>query len=109
MYGGFGHQVHEMNIPGNKDVIMGRGCAAASHPGNVRFRVTCELYRARYDATKEKQEKSRIIMDIISVMRQSGDFLEQDALTGLWFEAENDAARKKVGQVRVCLMMSSTS
>jgi hypothetical protein len=80
---------------------MGRGRAAATHPGNVRFRITCELYRARYNATKDKQGKSRIIMDIISLVRQTGDFLEQDASTGFWFEAGNDATRKKVGQVRV--------
>jgi hypothetical protein len=91
---------HEMDNPGVKDVVMGRGRAASSHPGNVRFRVTCELFRARYDAAAEKLEKSKIIMEIVTLVRQTGDFVDHDAATGLWFAAGNDAARKKVGQVR---------
>jgi hypothetical protein len=92
---------YEMDIPGVKDVVMGRGRAAASHPGNVRFRVTCELFRAQYDAATEKLEKSKIIMDIVTLVRQTGEFLEKDDSTGLWFDAGTEAARKKVGQVRV--------
>jgi hypothetical protein len=90
-----------MNIPSLTDVIMGRGHGAATHPGNTRFRITCELHRPRYEATNDKKEKSRIINEILQLVRQTGRFLQKDALTGNWSEAGDIAAKRKIGQVRI--------
>jgi hypothetical protein len=86
--------------PRPTDIIMGRGHGAATHPGNMRFRVTCELHRPRYDATDDKKEKSRIINEILELVKQTARFLKQDPLTGEWFETNDAAARRKIGQVR---------
>jgi hypothetical protein len=88
------------NVPRPTDIIMGRGHGAATHPGNMRFRVTCELHRPRYDATEDKKEKSRIINEILELVQQTARFLKQDPLTGRWCETNDAAARRKIGQVR---------
>jgi hypothetical protein len=88
------------NTPRPTDVIMGRGHGAAAHPGNRRFRITCDLHRPRYDATDDKKEKSRIINEILHLVRQTARFRKQDALTGDWVEADDNSVRRKIGQVR---------
>ena len=80
------HELGAVNPPGRTDVIMGRGHGAARHPGNVRFRVTVDLHRPRYDATLDKAAKGVIIVEIMLLVQQTGRFVYRDEATGQWLD-----------------------
>ena len=59
------------------------------------------MHLERYNAATTKQEKSRIVSDIVDTIRQAspdGGFVKLDPLTGSWREVGDHLAREKVGQ-----------
>jgi hypothetical protein len=88
-------------VPGEYDVVCAKGKAVQNHVGNRRFRVICRMHLERYNAATSKQEKSRIVSDIVDTIRQAspdGGFVKLDPLTGSWREVGDHLAREKVGQ-----------
>eukprot|EP00544_Gedaniella_sp_CCMP2646_P007575 CAMPEP_0202497352 /NCGR_PEP_ID=MMETSP1361-20130828/22595_1 /ASSEMBLY_ACC=CAM_ASM_000849 /TAXON_ID=210615 /ORGANISM="Staurosira complex sp., Strain CCMP2646" /LENGTH=267 /DNA_ID=CAMNT_0049128931 /DNA_START=95 /DNA_END=898 /DNA_ORIENTATION=+ len=88
-------------VPGDYDVVCAKGKAVQNHVGNRRFRVICRMHLERYNAATSKQEKSRIVSDIVDTIRQAspdGGFVKLDPLTGSWREVGDHLAREKVGQ-----------
>jgi hypothetical protein len=88
-------------VPGNYDVVCAKGKAVANHVGNRRFRVICRMHLDKYSSATTKQEKSRIVSDIVDTIRRSsgkGGFVKLDPLTGIWRLVSDHHCREKVGQ-----------
>lgn len=59
------------------------------------------MHLERYAAATTKQDKSRIVSEIVDTIRKSspdGGFVKLDPLTGSWREVGDHLAREKVGQ-----------
>jgi hypothetical protein len=89
-------------IPGERDVICGRGRMVKDHLGNAAFRKLTERVADRYHAADSKLEKSMIVSQIVKLVKAEsspagGGFvkLEKD---GQWYEVGDLHAREKVGQ-----------
>mmetsp|Transcript_17569 Transcript_17569/g.40817 ORF Transcript_17569/g.40817 Transcript_17569/m.40817 type:complete len:279 (+) Transcript_17569:284-1120(+) len=89
-------------IPGDYDVICGRGKDCYNHTGNRRFRIAIDMALKRYSDAGSKLQKSLIVMSIVDMFRSNsrfgGGFVRQDRASGLWYEIGDEAAREKVGQ-----------
>lgn len=88
-------------VPGDYDVICGKGKGCFNHQGNKNFRKIVGLFLESYSEASSKLEKSAIVSAIIQTVRsQSGEggFVKKDSSTGLWVEVGDHLAREKVGQ-----------
>uniref|UniRef100_A0A7S1ZNQ2 DUF6824 domain-containing protein n=1 Tax=Ditylum brightwellii TaxID=49249 RepID=A0A7S1ZNQ2_9STRA len=84
-------------IPTEKDVLFGRGGKGNHHPGNKEYRAFVKDLKEQYTRSS-KAEKTALSKSIIDYIKSSGGrFLMQDENDG-WYEATNQAARKKVSQ-----------
>ena len=82
-------------VPGDNDVICGRGNECMNHIGNLNFRNTIENMLDRYSKAISKNDKSTIIVEIVNQVRQNsplGGFIKKDLLTGCYFEVGDFAA-----------------
>ena len=78
------------------DVLNGRGKMAFSNVGNRRFRITLALTLTKYQTAPNRQEKTRLIISIIELVRRNGGrFLTRSK--GRWVDIGDRAAREKVG------------
>eukprot|EP00980_Cylindrotheca_fusiformis_P005561 scaffold1177_cov79-Cylindrotheca_fusiformis.AAC.3 len=88
--------------PGNWDVVCHSGKEAHNHVGNRRFRLCIENNIQSYSAAKSRSEKSAIISEIVTSIRESstqgGGFVRLDSNTRRWYEVGDKVARDKVGQ-----------
>jgi hypothetical protein len=83
-------------VPGELDVILGRGRAYQNHKGNLRYRHIVESYRQRYEILSTKREKTQLIKDVVQAVKDGGGrFLRQDSI-GRWIPVDLDMARDKV-------------
>mmetsp|Transcript_47104 Transcript_47104/g.114982 ORF Transcript_47104/g.114982 Transcript_47104/m.114982 type:complete len:746 (-) Transcript_47104:416-2653(-) len=83
-------------VPGEHDVLLGRGKFVLEHIGNVKYRHMLGTYKERYEMGT-KSVKSDIIDEIVEeICKNGGTFLEQDQEGGCWAPASNDTARQKV-------------
>jgi hypothetical protein len=76
-------------VPGDGDVICGRGKECIDHIGNMRLRTLVEEKLDQYANASNKNEKSLIIMDTINKIRENsplGGFIKKDLLSGIFFE-----------------------
>jgi hypothetical protein len=87
--------------PSSSDVIVGTGREAKLHPGNDDFlELLKNDYLEKYSNAKCKLEKSMIISEIVSVVRERSPthtgFVKrtQDG----WYQVEDHLAREKVSQ-----------
>jgi hypothetical protein len=86
-------------LPGEFDVICGRGKSARDHQGNQLFRVAVEFAIDRYSEASTKIEKSLVVSKIVESIREKspdGGFVKKES--GRWFEVGDHMAREKVGQ-----------
>lgn len=83
-------------VPGELDIILGRGKGYQNHKGNVRYRHIVETQRPVYEALSTKKEKTKWIRDVVtSIYDGGGRFLRRDPL-GRWIPIDQDMARDKV-------------
>lgn len=82
--------------PNKFDIICGRDRQAFNHTGNRRFRVIIKIHRARYQACKTRDEKSKITDEIIDSIQEKCKFLKYDDTTKLWSEVSREYAHEKV-------------
>ncbi|KAG7369583.1 hypothetical protein IV203_027329 [Nitzschia inconspicua] len=83
-------------VPGELDIIFGRGKGYQNHKGNVRYRHIVETKRPLYEALSTKKEKTQLIKDVVkSIYDGGGRFLRQDPL-GRWIPIDQEVARDKV-------------
>jgi len=79
------------------DIICGRERIAFNHVGNKRLRYLVAMYRDLYQSTLSREEKTRIVDDIIySIHMKGGRFLKFDEATRFWFVLCKDDVHKKV-------------
>jgi len=84
-------------MPGEFDVLLGRGKSSQNHPGNIRFRQLVESKRDEYERAKVL-EKTLIAERVVQTIRDlPGRFLRQDG--DLWEEVDYETARDKVAHV----------
>jgi hypothetical protein len=85
-----------VNVPGEMDILLGRGKGTQNHKGNLRYRHLIESYRSSYEEMSSKGEKTQFIKEVVRVIYDSGGrFLRQDDI-GRWVPIDIDEARDKV-------------
>lgn len=83
--------------PNQFDILCGRDKEAHGHFGNKSFRETISIHCDRYQNTSNRGEKTRIIENIIALIRECrGRFLKKDEETNLWYEVSNKYVHEKV-------------
>jgi hypothetical protein len=76
-------------------VICGRGKDSYNHTGNRCFRILASVFVERYARADSKTDKSDLIFNIVTMIRQSGgQFCKYEQ--GAWFEVGDRCAREKV-------------
>ena len=89
-------------IPGEKDVLVGRGKVCYRHSGNQRLaRMVQSVLGAYSDSEDTKKSKTELIKSLVCKIRESspeGGFVKFDNETGCWYEVGDRIAREKVSQ-----------
>jgi hypothetical protein len=89
-------------VPGDDDVICGRGRNCFNHNGNERFRGIVAGYLDQYSKSTSKMEKSYILSDIVAKVRKSspngGGFVKKCPETKRFYEVGCFLAREKTSQ-----------
>lgn len=82
------------------DVLLGRGQAYVTNPGNRRLQCIVDLKKDQYDACPTRSDKTRITEDIVRTIRvcgtHPGRFLKFNNVLNCWFETSDEYARLKV-------------
>jgi hypothetical protein len=89
-------------VPGEHDVICGRGRSCFYHIGNQRFRTMVASCLEEYYSASTKLEKTFIICGIVNEVRQNsqnGGFVKCDPMTGQFFEVGDFLA---VRNLKIC-------
>jgi hypothetical protein len=87
-----------IDIPGQHDVLLGKGKTSNQHSGNVRMRTLVDLHMDEYDQTPVG-EKHVIAGSIVkAIQKDSGRFLSQKP-DGWWIEVSDIQAVQKVSNV----------
>lgn len=83
-------------VPGELDVLLGRGRAIQEHTGNMRCRQLVASFRDRYDrgSKSEKTEVVRLVVD--GVHEWGGRFLDRNTDGGVWNPVTDEHARYKI-------------
>jgi len=83
-------------VPGERDILLGRGRRAQNHNGNVHFREIVETFRQRYEAIPSKGGKTELIREVVDFIYDNGSrFIKQDSF-GRWIPVGREVARDKV-------------
>lgn len=83
-------------VPGELDVLFGRGKSSQDHPGTKKMRRMSDLHRSIYDRA-DRDDKTEITRNIVKIIKaEGGRFLKFDKQTSGWVEVSDDLARKKV-------------
>jgi hypothetical protein len=77
-------------------VMCGRGKMCFESVGNRRFRILVQCHLTRYSVAETKGEKTRIVSDIVDMVRQAGGAFVKGK-EGCWYEVGDVVAREKVG------------
>jgi len=86
-------------VPSSTDVVCARGRQYWNHTGNKLYRGIIADYTARYCETKNKMEKSLIVMEIINKVHEfNGRFIKKERKGGPWVEADEVFAKEKITQ-----------
>jgi hypothetical protein len=93
-------------VPGEMDILLGRGRRAQNHRGNVHYRKVVELFRKRYEMISEKSGKTTFIRDVVDLIYNNGGrFLKRSdesdekrcgVTGGCWIPVRPEVAREKV-------------
>jgi hypothetical protein len=77
-------------------VLCGRGKMCFESIGNRRFRILVQCQLTRYSMAETKGEKTRIVSEIVDVVRRAGGAFVKGK-EGCWYEVGDVVAREKVG------------
>merc|ERR1712146_574550 len=82
-------------VPGERDILLGRGRRAQNHNGNVHFREIVETFRQRYEEIPSKGGKTELIREVVDFIYDNGSrFIKQDSF-GRWIPVGREVARNK--------------
>ena len=80
-------------LPGDYDIICGRGKIAHCHPGNRRFRLILSLHMDEYKNAPTKVDKSLVIISIVDIIRRwGGTFVKKNKQEKRWMEISDRLA-----------------
>lgn len=83
-----------IHVPGEHDVLFGKGSPFQNHSGNKALRSLILAYQERYHKA-EKGNKIKVAQEIVDTIEQSsGLFLRQEG--SVWVVVENKVAKNKV-------------
>lgn len=83
-------------VPGNYDVICGKGKECFNSIGNRRFRIIADLHLEKYSLATRKSAKSHIVSEVVHTIHGAGGrFIKKEK--GSWVEISDSAAREKAG------------
>jgi len=85
-------------IPGELDILLGRGRGAQNHKGNIHYRQVVETFRKQYEKIPNKGEKTLFIREVVDIIYDNGgQFLKKNPSgSGKWVRINPDVAREKV-------------
>lgn len=86
-----------VNVPGDDDILSGRGAGVNLHQGNVFFRKLIHAHEEQY-VNADPGEKKRLIKKIVQIASDGRRFLKYDSGTDLWISLPDEDIKKKVGQ-----------
>jgi len=93
---GIPYSMEPVLVPGELDILLGRGRGAQNHKGNIHYRQVVETFRARYEQIPQKGAKTQLIREVVAVIYDNGGrFLKQDSY-GRWIPVDPEVARDKV-------------
>ncbi|KAG7351690.1 hypothetical protein IV203_007738 [Nitzschia inconspicua] len=86
-------------MPGHNAVICGRGKACTASPGNKKLRVYIDSFAKSYGSATNKEQKSKIVSTIISLIEEpeGGAFVKFEEST--WWKVDEAYAREKIGNL----------
>lgn len=99
-------QKEDIRVPGEHDVMFGRGGGTNNHSGNIKFRQLCHEHKFKYLAAS-KVDKPKVAREVVSIWRSlvpPGRFLTKaarDKSKGqdvLWHDVGDQKAREKASQ-----------
>ncbi|CAJ1947159.1 unnamed protein product [Cylindrotheca closterium] len=82
-------------IPGQMDIILGRGQHAKNTPGHSCFTQLLEAHQGRYESA-EKSQKTRVADTILKELNLYGCRFLKPRVEGGWLEVSDDAGREKI-------------
>lgn len=86
---------------GINDILMGHRKSSFENIGNRRFRAIIDRNFERYISAITKSAKSRMVYDIVKLIRNSsppGRFLKFNETSELWEPVSDHVAKERVGQ-----------
>jgi len=93
---GIAYSMEPVLVPGELDILLGRGRGAQNHKGNIHYRQVVETFRSRYEQIPQKGAKTQLIREVVAVIYDNGGrFLKQDGF-GRWIPVDPEVARDKV-------------
>merc|ERR1711935_464935 len=93
---GISFSMEPVLVPGELDILLGRGRGAQNHKGNIHYRQVVETFRSRYEQIPQKGAKTQLIREVVAVIYDNGGrFLKQDGF-GRWIPVDPEVARDKV-------------
>merc|ERR1719223_697558 len=93
---GIAFSMEPVLVPGELDILLGRGRGAQNHKGNIHYRQVVETFRSRYEQIPQKGAKTQLIREVVAVIYDNGGrFLKQDGF-GRWIPVDPEVARDKV-------------
>eukprot|EP00531_Pseudo-nitzschia_arenysensis_P000828 CAMPEP_0116147466 /NCGR_PEP_ID=MMETSP0329-20121206/17768_1 /TAXON_ID=697910 /ORGANISM="Pseudo-nitzschia arenysensis, Strain B593" /LENGTH=932 /DNA_ID=CAMNT_0003643393 /DNA_START=121 /DNA_END=2919 /DNA_ORIENTATION=+ len=93
---GIPYSMEPVLVPGELDILLGRGRGAQNHKGNIHYRQVIETFRSRYEQIPQKGAKTQLIREVVAVIYDNGGrFLKQDGF-GRWIPVDPEVARDKV-------------
>ena len=99
------HRLPDNFEPSKYDILCGKGKQCFHNVGNLRLRVTVEIYMDSYlNKSDRKSKKSSIVSQILCAARsyhpeRLTGFVRKDRATGVWYEIGDKAARDKIGHI----------
>ena len=82
-------------LPGEKDILLGRGRNFRHHPGNVRFHRIIEMHEAQYE-NSSRYRKQLLSDAVLNLVKQDGArFLKKKSGCG-WLEVSDEISRERV-------------
>lgn len=99
-------------IPGENDVLLGRGKDIFAHNANKRFRIMIQETMIAYDIAPTKADKTSIIREIVNRIKEmspNGGFVAYDHVTGRYYKVEDKKAVSTHRLVYKCSASNRTS
>ena len=90
-----GRTFEGIDLPHNRDVLLGRGKSIQDHTGNVELRSLIAEYMPEY-RNAAKKEKAGVVVKVMMVAKKRGMRFLKRHPNGWWMEVSDETAREKI-------------